>query len=109
MPHIRFRAVTADHVQSLSQSLTESLAQTMSTSPENFSFELVSTQFFEGGKPISSYPFVEVSWFARSQEVQDQSARLITEQIKKLIPNGDVVVVFHVLQQKSYYENGEHF
>ena len=109
MPHIRMRAVKKEHVQELSASLAKELAPAMKTAIDNFTFELVQTQFFSSGQETVSYPFVEVLWFARSQEVQDECASIITRQIKKIGPYEDVVVVFHVLLQESYYENGIHF
>ncbi len=109
MPHIRMRAVKKEHVQDLSASLAKELAPAMKTAIDNFTFELVQTQFFSSGQETVSYPFVEVLWFARSQEVQDECASIITRQIKKIGRYEDVVVVFQVLLQESYYENGIHF
>lgn len=109
MPHIRFRAIDSKDVQKLSASLTPALAKSMGTSEDNFTFELLHTDFFALGKKITSYPFVEVFWFERPKEVQDLSARIITEQIKALCKAEDVVVIFQILQKSSYYENGNHF
>ncbi|MFV8259557.1 DUF1904 domain-containing protein [Bdellovibrio bacteriovorus] len=109
MPHIRMRAVNKEHVQELSDSLARELAPAMKTAIDNFTFELVQTQFFSSGRETASYPFVEVLWFARSQEVQDECASIITRQIKEIGRYEDVVVVFQVLRQESYYENGTHF
>ena len=109
MPHVRFRAVKKEDVQKLSQTLPSALAPVMSTAPDNFTFELVQTQFFSAGAPTESYPFVEVLWFARSQQVQDESAGIITQQLKQISPYEDVIVVFQVLPSQAYYENGTHF
>jgi hypothetical protein len=112
MPHIRFRAVKEDHVEKLSALLCKDLAKAMETSEDNFTFELVATQFFAQGKKVESYPFVEVLWFARSQEIQNLSAKIITEKVKAieaLAAYEDVIVVFQALPKTSYYENGEHF
>ncbi|MEK2644500.1 DUF1904 domain-containing protein [Bdellovibrio sp. BCCA] len=109
MPHIRMRAVKKDHVRQLSQNLAPELAQVMSTAEDNFTFECIATEFFFQGQATVSYPFVEVLWFARSQEVQDSSARIITDKVKALTGAEDVVVVFQVLEKSSYYENGQHF
>jgi len=109
MPHIRFRAIKEDHVEKLSALLCKDLANAMETSEDNFTFELIETQFFAQGKKVESYPFVEVSWFARSQEIQDLSAKIITEKVKTLAGYEDVIVVFQALPKTNYYENGEHF
>ncbi|WP_374078224.1 DUF1904 domain-containing protein [Bdellovibrio bacteriovorus] len=109
MPHIRMRALKADHVRQLSADLSKDLAQVMNTSEDNFTFEAVATQFFTQGQLTDSYPFVEVLWFERPQEVQDNCARILTDKVKALTGAEDVVVVFHVLAKTAYYENGRHF
>jgi hypothetical protein len=109
MPHLRFRSLESKNIAALSASLPSQLAAIMQTSEDNFTFEAVATQYFNQGQPTESYPFVEVLWFARSQQIQDESARIITDAIKILIVATDVVVVFQVLNPTAYYENGEHF
>ncbi len=109
MPHLRLRAVQPEHVELLSNTLPAALAPLMETSADNFSFELIGTQYFENGKASSSYPFIEVFWFARTQDVQDRSAIVITDMVKKLMPSLDVVVVFQEYKKSAYYENGSHF
>ena len=103
------RAMSAEHVSSLSQTLVEELATVMQTSADNFTFELVSTQYFERGQASKAYPFIEVLWFARSQEIQDLSAKLITEQVKALTKAQDISVIFQELRPNAYYDNGTHF
>jgi hypothetical protein len=109
MPHLRFRAVTEAQVQTLSETLVSDLAMAMETSEDNFSFEYIGSRFFEKSKSTASYPFVEVLWFARSQEIQDRAAVLITDKVRKLTQAQDVVVIFQVLEKSAYYENGKHF
>jgi phenylpyruvate tautomerase PptA (4-oxalocrotonate tautomerase family) len=109
MPHLRFRGVQGQVVAKLSEVLPAPLAKTMSTTEDNFSFEKVNTDFYEAGKPTNSYPFVEVSMFARSHEVQQQAANIITEQIKLASNAEDVIVVFCEYNRSSYFENGKHF
>ncbi|MFS4460331.1 DUF1904 domain-containing protein [Bdellovibrio sp. HCB2-146] len=109
MPHIRFRALKEDQVCHLSSELSPLLAAAIQTSEDNFTFEHVATQFFTQGKIVESYPFVEVLWFARAQEIQDQCAKIITDKVKSIANAEDVVVVFSVLDKSAYYENGKHF
>jgi len=108
MPHVRFRALQSEQVSNLSKTLVRDLATIIKTSEDNFTFELVQTQFFSQGQAANGYPFVEVLWFERTPEIQQQVATLITESIKKLI-DADVAVVFQPLLQKNYFENGQHF
>lgn len=109
MPHIRMRAVTAEQAAELSSTLVQDLAQIIQTPIDNFTFEMIETRFFEKGALSKAYPFIEVLWFARPQDVQDACARLITDKVKDLIPENDVVVVFTVLNASAYYENSKHF
>ncbi|WP_413582064.1 DUF1904 domain-containing protein [Bdellovibrio sp. HCB288] len=109
MPHMRFRGMKAEQVANLSQTLPQQLAPAMETSEDNFSFELINTQYFTKGQSGGEYPFVEVLWFQRSQEVQDKSAMIITEKVKALFPQDDIAVIFIPLEKKNYYENGSHF
>ncbi|UYL09522.1 DUF1904 domain-containing protein [Bdellovibrio sp. SKB1291214] len=109
MPHLRFRGLKEDQVASLSQTLVKDLAAAIETGEDNFSFELIGSHYFSKGQPGGAYPFVEVLWFKRSQEIQDKSALIITEQVKKLCPQDDVAVIFVPLEKNAYYENGSHF
>lgn len=108
MPHLRMRAITPEHVQTLSQDLLPELAKAIQTDEENFTFELVGTQFFHQGKPVTSFPLIEVLWFERPQEIQNKVAKIITEKVKTLI-NDDIIVVFKKLNKEAYYENGTHY
>lgn len=109
MPHLRFRAVEPTHVQALSQSLPAPLAQAMDTTSDNFSFELISTQYFQEGKAVSSYPFVEVLWFARDSNAQALSAEIITAQVRAQTGAQDIAVIFIPLEKQDYFENGKSF
>ncbi len=109
MPHLRVRSLTPDQVAKLSTSLVSDLAEITGAPVDNFTMELVSTQFFQEGKVVTSFPFVEVFWFERPQAMQDACAALITKRVKDVVPEQDVVVVFTELAKDGYYENGKHF
>ncbi|MDG2739264.1 DUF1904 family protein, partial [Vibrio parahaemolyticus] len=62
------------------------------------------------GEVSAAYPFVEVLWFDRGQEVQDEVAKLITQQVRGIAgADIDVAVIFSALSPKAYYDNGEHY
>jgi hypothetical protein len=109
MPHIRLRGMTAEQVQHLSQNLATSLAPLAETSVDNFTIELVHTQFFANGQPISGYPFCEVFWFARSNEHRVRCAEWLTKEIKTLTQASDVAVVFSPIEKSDYFENETQF
>ncbi|EGA67252.1 DUF1904 domain-containing protein [Vibrio brasiliensis] len=110
MPHLRFRAVEPQTVQTLSKSLIDSLQPLMDCPREDFTFEYIYTTFYHEGEISSAYPFVEVLWFDRGQETQDAVATTITAQVRGIIGEDvDVAVIFSALNAKGYYDNGEHY
>ncbi len=109
MPHLRVRGLPPAQVQELSSGLCEELALIINTSADNFTVELIATQYFGNGQSNNSYPFIEVLWFQRPQDVKQRVAEHLTERVKRLLPSADVVVVFHVLEKTDYFENGKHF
>lgn len=110
MPHLRFRAVEPQTVQTLSQSLIEALQPHMDCPAEDFTFEYIYSTFFHQGEVNSAYPFVEVLWFDRGQDTQDAVARIITAQVRGIIGEDvDVAVIFSALNAQGYYDNGEHY
>jgi hypothetical protein len=109
MPHLRFREIPTSLIEKLSETLPAPLAKVMQTSEDNFTFELIPTQFFSSGKNSPGNPFVEVLWFKRTQDIQDRSATIITESLRKVYPTADITLVFIELHPHCYYENGQHF
>ncbi len=109
MPHLRFRAIDAHDVQELSGQLAAPLAEMLNTDVDNFTFEHLPTVFYTKSLKSEAYPFVEVHWFERPQELQDEVAAKLTRTIKALTGAADVVVVFCKLEKTAYYENGQHY
>jgi len=110
MPHFRFRAVEPQTVQTLSKPLTDALESLMKSPREDFTFEYIYTTFYHEGEVSSAYPFVEVLWFDRGQEVKDTVASIITQQVCDVIGEDiDVAVIFNALKPEDYYDNGEHY
>lgn len=54
---------------------------------------------------------MEVLWFDRGQDVQDQVAELITKAVRAELeePEQDVAVIFSALTPSAYYDNGSHY
>lgn len=110
MPHLRFRAVEPQLVQTLSKPLTDELQPHMDSPREDFTFEYIYTTFFQEGEVTPAYPFVEVLWFDRGQQVKDSVARIITSHLRAILGEDvDVAVVFTPLEGSNYYDNGEHY
>lgn len=109
VPHIRIRSVSEKNVQALSKKLPKDLAKAMETTEDNFSFELISTKYFSNGKAKKSYPYIEVHWFERTQEIKQRSANIITDLVRSLTKAEDIAVVFTPIQKSDYFENGKSF
>ncbi|MCG9583382.1 DUF1904 domain-containing protein [Vibrio tubiashii] len=110
MPHLRFRAVEPQTVQTLSKSLIDELQPHMDCPREDFTFEYIYSTFYHEGEVNQAYLFVEVLWFNRGQETQDEVATIITHQVRGMIGEDvDVAVIFTALDASGYYDNGQHY
>lgn len=110
MPHLRFRAIEPQVVQSLSHSLIDDLQPLMNCPREDFTFEYISSTFYFAGDVSAAYPFVEVLWFDRGQETQDNVAQVITQQVQKSVGDDvNVAVIFTALKPSEYYDNAQHY
>lgn len=111
MPHLRFRAIDTQHVQTISTQLVDALQPLMNCPREDFTIEHIPSTFVFDGKVSQAYPFVEVFWFDRGQEVQDAVAVHLTALVRQAMANEnqDVAVIFTALTPGAYYDNGEHY
>ncbi|CAH8188939.1 MULTISPECIES: DUF1904 domain-containing protein [Vibrio] len=110
MPHFRFRAVEPQTVQALSKPLIDELESVMGSPREDFTFEYIYTTFFHEGEVSPAYPFVEVFWFERGQEVRDTVAQVVTKQVKEIVgEDNNVAVIFTALEPSAYYDNAKHY
>ena len=109
MPHLRFRSIKKEVLAQISSEIIQPLAQLISTSEDNFTFEWVHSEFYYHQKQISSYPFIEIFWFPRSEGVAKAVSEYLTEVLRKYTGAEDVVVVFLDLNPKMYFENGKSF
>jgi hypothetical protein len=55
------------------------------------------------------YPFIEVAWLDRGQEVRDTVVEIITDSIRNNLNIESMDLAFTVFEREKYYENGEHF
>lgn len=108
MPRLTFRGVTAKQLCSISEALIDELAAVCSCDTDNFTLECVQHAAVFGGKLVEAYPFVEVAWFERGDEVRDGVAIAITNHVLSLgIP--EVEVAFTTYAKEAYYSNGTSF
>jgi len=108
MPQLKLSGVEVEKICSFSKNLIDELEAIINCPRSYFTIEHISSTFIADGSVSKSYPFVEVSWFDRGQEVQDKTALAITKAVQNS-GYGNVDVIFTALQEKDYYENGSHF
>lgn len=108
MPQIRFRGVKINYVTTVRKPLIDELTEIVSCPRDYFTVEHVDSSFIGDDGLTEGYPFVDVFWFDRGQEVQDRVAETITKYVHKQ-GYPDVDIIFHKLNEKQYYENGKHF
>ncbi len=110
MPNLRFRAVSVDTLQRISAPLMADLCALTGGKPEFVTLECVPSQWVRDGQPEAGFPFVELVWFERPQEMQDAAAALITRHLKGVLGEQTYVVVQVLPIVKShYYSNGQHY
>ncbi len=109
MPHLRFRGVEKEKVKEISRVLVDQLAEIVGCPRDWFTLECIDTEFIFDGEESRGYPFVEVLWFDRGQEAKNRAATAVTHAIKSKYPTEDTCVIFTNLNEKDYYENGNHF
>jgi hypothetical protein len=108
MPLLIIRGVSVDQVKTISTSLVQELADLCSCGTDNFTLEIVKSTYVFDGNEVSGYPLIEVKWFERGLEIQDQFANIITKNIQAL-GISEVEVAFSTFQESAYYLNGKSF
>jgi hypothetical protein len=108
MPQLIFKGIKVDQVKNISTSLVQELAELCHCDTDNFTLEIIQSIFVFNQAEVAGFPFIEVKWFDRGQEVQDQFAKIITKHIHSLdIP--EVEIAFTVFLESAYYLNGNNF
>lgn len=109
MPHLRFRGIEEEKIVDISTELLDKLEKAIDCPRDYFTVEHISSKYiFDGVRNAGKWPFVEVLWFDRGNEIMKEVASIITEIIQRDIKT-DVTVYFTNLNKEHYFENGEHF
>ncbi|MCY6484937.1 DUF1904 domain-containing protein [Clostridium aestuarii] len=108
MPQIKMRGIKLEQVKNASKEMIDSLENIIKCPRDYFTVEHIPSTFVMDGNVVDGYPFIEVLWFDRGQEVQDEVAKKITRIMRKQGCN-DMDIIFYALKKDKYYENGEHF
>ncbi|MBC2582931.1 DUF1904 domain-containing protein [Clostridium sp. DJ247] len=108
MPQLKIRGIKVDDICKISTKLIDELEQIIGCPRNYFTIEHISSTFIKDGNIYEGYPFVEIVWFDRGQEIQDKTAKTVTDLITKL-GYENIDLFFTPLKENLYYENGTHF
>ncbi len=106
MPKITFRGVETEDVKLISQELIEELSAITGTPASAFTLEVIESVAISNGRQVTGYPFVEVCWFDRPQDLQNRAAAVISTYLKR-VGCDDSRILFTILIKNRYYKNGE--
>ncbi|MBI6874309.1 DUF1904 domain-containing protein [Clostridium aciditolerans] len=108
MPQIKVRGVEVSKICSVSTNMIDELENIIGCPRSYFTIECIPSTFIRDGETCEGYPFIEVVWFDRGQEVQDKVAETINNFVHQC-GYESIDIFFTVLKENSYYENGQHF
>jgi len=108
MPQLLFKGIPAEDIRAISTPLVEEMAAICQCGTDNFTLECLHVTAIFDGKYTEAYPFIEVWWFERGDEVRDKMAAVIDRQVRSLgIP--DLEISFQVRREDNFYMNGRRF
>lgn len=108
MPQLIFKGISLDQVKQISTPLVSELAELCKCETDNFTLEVPQTAYVFNQQQVQGFPFIEVKWFERGQEIQDQFVNIITKHVHSLgIP--ELEIAFSVFLESAYYYNGKNF
>ncbi|MBM7616342.1 DUF1904 domain-containing protein [Alkaliphilus hydrothermalis] len=108
MPQIIVRGVSPVLLCKINKELIDELVAIVECPRDYFEMEYIHSMAIREGNIEAAYPFVEVAWFDRGQEIQDQVAKAITKYMN-MLGVASLDIAFTHFEKKNYYENGEHF
>lgn len=109
MPHLLFRGVPALSLRSIAPELVQELAVLCNCGVDNFTVECLETTSIYGGHADGrSFPFIEIGWFERGQEVRDRFAAIVHRYMEKL-ESGEAEIAFRTYSENAYYIEGKPF
>ncbi len=108
MPHLITRGIPAEFVRAISRPLVDELARVCDCGTDNFTIECLQTTGVFDGELVPSFPFIEVAWFERGQEVRDRFAQAVDAHLKT-VGISEAEIAFVAYQEDSYYVNGKRF
>ncbi|WP_127530602.1 DUF1904 family protein [Paenibacillus kobensis] len=106
MPHLLFRGIQPESLRQIAEPLAVQLAEICSCGTDNFTMDCFQTTAVYGGEGAHSFPFVEVAWFERGDDVRSRFASAVTQQLSGLGLTG-IEIGFRTYREDSYYIDGK--
>ena len=103
MPTLIFKGVKQSDLQVLAKPLIAQLADTVQCPKDWFTLEWVSTTYFDENGIVESYPIINVNWFPRSKEMQDEVAKLVGN-LFRAHGYPRVKVSFTLMDREAHYD-----
>lgn len=108
MPQLILRGVDPQKILAISSEMLDDLQKIIGCPRGDLTLECLSSTFIADGQISPGYPFVEIAWFDRGQEMQDQVALAVTQALQRA-GYESVDIMFTPLAKSRYYENGQHY
>lgn len=109
MPFIRVNGLESAQVETISGVLTPKLSKVIGC-PEDWICFAAQGPLFGSGTRLGTDVYVHVEWFPRETAVQDEVARVMTQELQAFAPGVETIaVVFVALEKETFYENGSHY
>ncbi|MBW7474688.1 DUF1904 domain-containing protein [Paenibacillus oenotherae] len=106
MPQLLVRGIEPHRMALISGALVEELAGICECGNDNFTIDCLATTSVFGGEKVPTYPFIEIGWFERGDQIRDRFAAALTKHVLSL-GLSEVEVAFKVYQESAYYINGK--
>lgn len=101
MPQIKIRGINENDICKISEKMINDLVEAVKCPRDYFEIECIKSVAIRDGKIADVYPFVEVAWFDRGQEVQDIVARIITDSIRNNLDVESMDLALQYLKKKN--------
>lgn len=108
MPQIIIKGMDVNKLKEISRPLVDELQKIIGCPRDYFTIEAVVNPFILDETETEITPLVQVNWFDRGQEVQDEVAAAIYRNVKSA-GYSHVETFFVVLEEARYYENEKHY
>ncbi|MBD3948385.1 DUF1904 family protein [Tuanshanicoccus lijuaniae] len=103
MPQLIFKGLKTQEVAQLSATLPSILSRLTDTPEDYFTFELVTSTFFNQGKQVEMYPLVEIKQFNRGLAIEQKMAEVIQAAVYSF-DYSECEVYFTHIEPENYYE-----